>query len=175
MIFLLSLDCDEESSFGPSHPGFRNLHTTTTVSAGLMSGKERRSRWGHSSKLDVFRAVYFLLETGWVLEDFKGYSIIYFPDGSRELNQNEPSACAVCVQYNYTNRLKGSYSYKTSSSSFQPADPLLNEFLATTLPTITVYAPSSHINGEQIRVGKLFGGHRKPERRSRPRMPLSSW
>ena len=49
--------------------------------------------------LDAFRAVYFLLETGWVLEDFKGYSIIYFPDGSRELNQNEPSACAVCVQY----------------------------------------------------------------------------
>ena len=38
-------------------------------------------------------------------------------------------------------------------------------------PTL-LYAPSSHMNGEQIEVGNLFGGHRKPERRSRPRMPL---
>lgn len=117
-----------------------------------------------SSMLDALRAVYFRLEMDWVLEDVKGYTVIYLPNGSRELNQNEYRHARFAI-YRLIERLILVYDavFVVSAGQDPPFErtrdyPLIDTFpafLAITLPIVTVGAvhvnPASPDNGERYR------------------------
>lgn len=116
-----------------------------------------------SSMLDALRAVFFRLETDWILEDVKGYTVICLPYGFRELNQNQHENTRFAMQ-RLMERLILVYDAvlvvpagQDPISSQQTQDyPLIDTFpalLATILPIITVGAvkvnPAGPDNGQR--------------------------
>lgn len=117
-----------------------------------------------SSLLDALRTVFLRLETDWVFEDVRGYTVIYLPYGSRELSQNQHRNTRFSM-HRLIERLIHLYDAVVvvpaggnSVSSRQKMDdyPLIDTFpalIATTLPIIPVGAvhvdPAGATNGQR--------------------------
>ena len=95
-----------------------------------------------SSMLDALKAVFFRLETDWILEDVKGYTIVYLPYGSRELNQNQHRNMRFAMQ-RLMELWKGLYSFMTPFLSSRPASILFLLSKRKIIPLSTLSPPCS--------------------------------